>query len=200
AVMFLVRFLFGLGEAGAYPNLARVVGAWFPFGERAIAQGGIWMSARLGAALAPFAFGHLMKWLGWREAFWILGLVGIVWALCFYFWFRNLPEEKASCNEAERELIRAGPYSWKAEQAAAGHAFRPWRSLVFSSNIWAVCVAAAGVSFAWYFYSTWQPKYFLDKFHRSYEDSEIITGMPFVFGAIGSLVGGGLSDWLIRRT
>jgi MFS family permease len=199
-LLLLIRFLFGLGEAGAYPNLARVVGGWFPFGERALAQGGIWMSARLGGAVAPFVFGRLMTWLGWREAFWILGAIGILWAVAFAWWFRNTPEDKASCNDAERALIRSGPYSFKADQAKTAHAFPPWQSLVYNPNIWAMCVASAGVSFGWYFYPTWQPEYLKDQFGIEFKNSEIITGLPFFFGAIGSLLGGGLSDRLVRKT
>lgn len=199
-VMLLVRFLFGLGEAGAYPNIARVVGAWFPFGERAFAQGGVWMCARLGGAVAPAIFGILMARLSWREAFWILGGIGTMWATTFYLYFRNTPEEQPNCNDAERDLIRAGPYSMKASEAHAGHAFPPWRCLVWNPNIWALCVASAGVSFGWYFYPTWQPEFLRETFGIDFKDSEIITGLPFFCGAIGSLIGGSLSDWLIRKT
>jgi MFS family permease len=199
-LMLLVRFLFGLGEAGAFPNLARVVGAWFPFGERAFAHGGIWMCARLGGAIAPSLFAAMMSWLGWREAFWLLGVVGIAWAIVFYYWFRNTPEEQASCNPAERELIRAGPYSWKADQAGTGHAFPPWRYLLLSANVWAVCLAAAGVSFAWYFFPTWQPRFLKDQFGIDFKNSALLTGLPFLGGAFGCLLGGRLSDWLVRKT
>src|SRR5437773_743928 len=75
-LMLLVRFLFGCGEAGAFPNLTRVVGAWFPYQERGVAQGAIWMCARLGGAAAPVLVGLLTDAFGWREAFWALGLLG----------------------------------------------------------------------------------------------------------------------------
>jgi MFS transporter, ACS family, glucarate transporter len=198
-LLLLVRFLFGVGEAGAYPNLTRVVSAWFPYRERGMAQGAIWMSARLGGAIAPFVIGRLTVALGWRPAFWILGLVGVVWCLAFIAWFRNSPEEKPSCNAAERELIRAGSYGWKSEDAAS-HAWPPWRKLVGSVTLWALCVVAACVSFGWYFYPTWQPQY-LEQVHGiSYEHSEILTGLPFLCGAAGSLLGGRLSDWLVHVT
>src|SRR6266542_2060517 len=75
--LMLVRFLFGCGEAGAFPNIARVVGNWFPYQERAAAQGAVWTSARLGAAIAPFVIGRLTDAVGWRRAFWVLGAIGI---------------------------------------------------------------------------------------------------------------------------
>ncbi len=199
-IMMLVRFLFGTGEAGAYPNLARIVGGWFPFRERGVAQGAIWMSARLGGAFAPFVFGQLTEHVGWRKAFWVLGAVGLVWSLMFYRWFRNTPEEQPSVNDAERELIRSGPYSWKADQAGLAHAPVPWRLMLTSPTVIAMCVAAAGVCFGWYFYTTWQPEYLKDRFDISFKDSEIITGLPFLCGAAGCLIGGRLSDWLVRRT
>jgi MFS family permease len=197
-VLILVRFLFGCGEAGAYPNLARVVGSWFPFRERALAQGAIWMCARLGGAVAPLVIGRLAVTLGWRQAFWVLGLVGLVWCLAFSRWFRDTPEEHPRCNDAERDLIRTGPYSWKADQHE-GHPRPPWRLILTSPNLWALGLASACVSFGWYFYPTWQPEY-LKKVHGiEFANSELLTGLPFLCGAFGALLGGGLSDRLVRR-
>src|SRR6185369_341778 len=89
--LLLVRFLFGCGEAGAYPNLARVVGSWFPFNERGMAQGAIWTSARLGGAIAPLVIGRLSVALGWRRAFLVLGMMGILWVVLFVWWYRDRP-------------------------------------------------------------------------------------------------------------
>ncbi len=198
--LLIVRFLFGCGEAGAYPNLSRVAGAWFPFRERARAQGAIWMSARIGGAIAAVVIGRLTIWLGWRQAFWLLGGVGIVWAAVFYRWFRDRPEDKPTCNAAERELIRADPHSWKGHQAGAGPARPPWRRLLRSANVWFLCLASFSVTFGWFFYPTWQPRYLKDVHAIDYADSELLTGLPFLCGALGCLLGGGLSDQLIRAT
>jgi MFS family permease len=197
--LLFVRFLFGCGEAGAYPNLTRVVGAWFPFRERGLAQGAIWMSARLGGFLAPLAIGRLTALFGWRHAFWVLGSIGIVWTFFFFRSFRNTPEEKPKSNDAERELIREGPYALKADQAKAGHVSPPWGVLLSSGNLFAICVASAGVSFSWYFYATWQPKFLNDRFGLEGSTLEIALGLPFLFGAAGALLGGRLSDVLTRR-
>ncbi len=108
-LMILIRFLFGAGEAGAYPNLTRVVGTWFPFHERAFAQGAVWMSARLGGAFAPLVIGRLSAFLGWRQAFAVLGGIGVAWALAFRLWFRDRPSQHPGCNNAERDLIEHDP-------------------------------------------------------------------------------------------
>jgi sugar phosphate permease len=196
-LMIVIRFLFGCGEAAAYPTMARVVGNWVPYRERALAQGMIWMSARLGGFLASLAMGQLTGFLGWRRAFWVLGIFGFIWGVYFWIWFRDRPEDKPECNEGERELIRSGPHSFSAEEAQAGHEPVPWGVMFRSATLWFVCLSAASVCFGWYFFPTWQPK-FLKEVHKiSFEDSEIITGLPFLCGAVGCFLGGGLSDRLV---
>ncbi len=206
AALLLIRFLFGVGEAGAYPNLTRVVGHWFPFHERAFAQGAIWMCARLGGAFAPFFIGRLSAALGWRQAFWVLGAAGVCWCTVFWWWFRDRPDEKPECNEAERDLIQGDALDRgecrenSPSPDESGHAWPPWRRLVFSLTIWSFCAASCFVCFGWYFYPTWQPQYLQDVYGISYEGSELLTGAPFLCGAVGSLLGGRLSDSLVRRT
>ena len=152
ALMLLVRFLFGCGEAGAYPNLVRITGSWFPYRERALTQGAVWMSARLGGAVAPVVIVGLTHLVEWRGAFFILGLIGFLWTLAFWLSFRNTPEEHPACNQAERDLIREGPFAWKADEAGHGHSRPPWGRILLSPNVWALCLSGFGVSFGWYFY------------------------------------------------
>jgi MFS transporter, ACS family, glucarate transporter len=199
ALLVFIRFLFGAGEAAAFPNLTRVVRNWFPFQERAFAAGAIWMSARAGGAVAPTVIGALARWVGWRPAFWILGLLGVTWSVLFYWWFRDLPEEKAECNDAERAVIRQGSPPLTGSHAS-GHSLPPLGKLAGSVTIWAICLVSACVSFGWYFIPTWQPQYYKDVHGISYDNSEIVTGLPFLFGAAGCLLGGRLSDRLVVWT
>jgi MFS family permease len=113
--MFAVRFLFGMGEAGAYPNIARSFHNWFPFEERGFAQGTVWMAGRFAGGLSSFAVLALMihtvtpqgqPVVLWRHAFWIFGALGIVWCVVFWWWFRDRPEEHPGVNPAELALIR----------------------------------------------------------------------------------------------
>src|SRR5579864_186717 len=150
AVVSLARFLYGAGAAGAFPNIARVLGQWFPFRDRGFAQGFIWMSARMGGAFAPFLFGLLMLLTGWRIAFSLLGVGGTIWAILFYRWFRNRPEEKAGVNAAEIAYIRAGA----PEVDGDGHANVPWRRLLMSPNLWALYICHAAICFSGYFFLT----------------------------------------------
>src|SRR6516225_8161136 len=102
------RFLFGVGEAGAFPNIARAGREWFPFSERGIAQGLVWMFARWGGAIAPLLIMVVAYPLGWRWGFVFLSVLGLVWVWGFASRFQNTPQEDATVNDAERMLI-AGP-------------------------------------------------------------------------------------------
>jgi MFS family permease len=203
-VMVLVRFLFGVGEAGAYPNISRAIGRWFPFRERATAQGAIWMSSRLGGALAPVAIGYLVMLPGslggWQGAFHVLGAVGILWAVLFVLWFRDRPEEMPSANAAECEGIRSGAGGAGSIYDDAGHHGVPWRRLVLSPNLLALYMTAFFVSFSWYFYVTFLPRYLELEFDFDYRQSRWLNGLPLLVGALGCLAGGRISDLIIRRT
>src|SRR5262249_4319936 len=112
--MLAVRFLFGMGEAGAYPNIARAFHNWFPFAERGFAQGAVWMAGRFAGGVTPLVVLALIietdsttgpKTVYWRHTFWIFGLSGVLWCVLFWWWFRDRPEQKDSVNAAELELI-----------------------------------------------------------------------------------------------
>ncbi len=107
-VLLLFRFLFGVGEAGAYPTCARAFYAWLPASERGLAQGINFSGSRLGAAFALPMVAWLIVRTGWRASFLLLGAIGLVWAAGWWLWFRNTPEEHSGVTAAERELIAAG--------------------------------------------------------------------------------------------
>ncbi|MBI4585329.1 MAG: MFS transporter [Planctomycetes bacterium] len=202
-ILVAVRFLFGLGEAGAYPNLARALGRWFPIRERASAQGFIWLASRIGGAAAPLIIGFLVKlpepWGGWQRAFVILGGAGAVWAIAFFLWFRDRPEDKPSVNEAERQLIRG-------EEALSGTIYDdrrqpgvPWRHLATSTNLLSIYGVSFFVSFSFYFFITFLPKYLKEVFKVDYAHSELTSGLPLFCGGLACLLGGKFSDHLVAR-
>ena len=201
AVMVVVRFLFGAGEAGAYPAIARALGRWFPFQERGTAQGAIWLSSRFGGAMAPAVIGSLVVMAGgWQRAFWILGALGLGWALLFFLWFRDRPEQKASANPAECALIRAGAAAGESIYQDDAPAPVPWARLFFSPNLLWLYVASFTANFSWFFYVTFLPRFLKEQFHVDYSQSEILTGLPLLVGGLACLAGGRVSDVLIRST
>jgi ACS family glucarate transporter-like MFS transporter len=92
ASLLIIRFMFGAGEAGAYPNTAIAIKQWFPVIERARAQSVIWMASRVGGALAPFLVIPLQIHYGWKVSFYVLGLVGIVWVIIWLISYRDRAE------------------------------------------------------------------------------------------------------------
>ena len=102
------RFLFGAGEAGAFPNASRSFSQWFPARERGRAHGIIFMGTRLGGALAPPLAVALIAAIGWRASFWIFGSLGVFWAVLWWRWFRDDPARHAGVNAAELGKIESG--------------------------------------------------------------------------------------------
>lgn len=196
----VIRFLFGMGEAGAFPNITRALHNWFPVTERGRVQGFIWMSARLMGGLTPMIWMLLVEWIGlsWRSAFVLFGAVGIMWCVAFARWFRNRPEDKPEVNAAELALIRKGDDN----STQAAHARVQWGILIRSRNVWALCLMYFAMSYGWYF-NIWYLPAFIEEMHgipRTSVWGSIFKGGPLILGAIGCILGGWLTDRLLRRT
>ena len=106
ASLVTTRFLFGAGEAGCFPNLTKMFTVWLPERERNRAQGLMWLSARWGGAFTPPLAAAVITWVGWRHAFGMFGVLGIIWAFAFFLWYRDNPMDNPKLNEAERDLLR----------------------------------------------------------------------------------------------
>ena len=223
--LVLVRFLFGMGEAGAYPNITRSLHNWFPLQERGFAQGAVWMSGRLMGGLTPLVWlllvegvkAHrqigqqvletvyvppLMGWTSpfldpWRASFLLLGVIGVVWCVFFLLRFRNRPEEKPQVNAAELALIRGD-----RTESQAGHAHVPWKRILSSSNLWFLCLMYACQAYAWYFFITFISDFMAAQYEVKPGDvlGAVYKGGPLLFGAVGCLAGGFLTDRYVRRT
>lgn len=188
-----VRFLFGAGEAGAYPNASKIIYRWMGVAERGFAQGMVWMFGRAGGAFAPALVVFMLNHMGWRPTFWIFGMVGLAWAVFFWFWFRDSPREVETVNEAERRMIEAGR---RISTSAEGERIRvPWSVMLKSGNLWAICWMYFCMSYGWYFYITWLPTYL-----QTRGVTMAYGGLPLGFGAIGCGLGGWLTDYVVKRS
>jgi sugar phosphate permease len=191
--LLVVRFLFGAGEAGAYPNAARVVSRWFPAGERGRVQGVMLTAAQLGAVSAPYLAAILIDRAGWRWAFVVFGLVGVAWAGGFWLWFRDDPGEHSLVNAAELGTIRAGT------EASTPHVEPiPWRAVFRTPGIWLLGLAMISSAFNAYFYYTWFPTYLQDA--RGLENLEAgrLSSLVLAGGGAGVLLGGLVADRIQR--
>jgi MFS family permease len=196
-LLVLVRFLFGMGEAGAYPNITRALHNWFPFPERGTAQGTVWMAGRLMGGLTPLVWLLLVVWLGisWRATFWLFGGLGLVWCLLFALWFRNRPEEHHQVNTAELQLIRAGQTDEVHLEGV------PWMRLLTNGNLWLLCLMYFCAAYGWYFNITYLPDFLEQQgVDPGSAIGAIYKGGPLWLGAVACVGGGWLTDWFIRRT
>lgn len=195
-MLVAVRFLFGAGEAGAYPNAARVIARWFPLGERGRVQGLMLTSAQLGAALAPAMAAYLILGVGWRWTFVVFSIFGVVWAAAFYLWFRDDPAEHFATNAAERAIIDGGRISDQATHALA----IPWRSILANSNIWLLGTLQTCSSFVSYMYMSWYPTYLEKGRGVSSVEAGWLSSLVLAGAAVGCLGSGFVTDWLARAT
>lgn len=202
--LVVIQFLFGMGEAGAFPNISKSLYHWFPATQRAFVQGTVWFSSRLMGGLTPFIWILLTVGLGlnWRLAIGLFALLGLIWVALFFFWFHNKPEDDPSCNEVERELIRVG----KANSSGV-HQNVPWKHLFSQRNLWYLCGMYFCTNFGWYFLMYFLPTYMKQSFGIKDGSTTghqlgiaLLTGSPFFLGGIACIWGGVLSDRFIRRT
>jgi MFS transporter, ACS family, glucarate transporter len=193
ASLWTFRFLFGVGEAGAYPNLARASKNWFPFRERGSAQGLVWMSARWGGAVAPLVIMVLAYPFGWRGAFLALGVIGVLWVWGFRAAFRDTPAEDPRPDAAERALIAEG-----AGPAAEAQAPLSWRTMLRSRSLWALSAMYFCSNAGWSFFATWINPYLKKDLGLSGLGLTLASGGPLFFGGIACLLGGFLTDRQVR--
>lgn len=192
--LLIVRFLFGAGEAGAFPTISVAIARWFPTVERGRIQSIVWMGSRMGGALAPISSIWLAESFGWRGVFYIFGAMGLIWAVGWYFWFRDEPSEVKGITKEEVNFIESGRSIKKVT-----HSVLPWKVVLKNPNLWALMGMYHCLLYGAYFYMSWMPKYLQNG--RGIPKSELgwMVSLPFVMGMVGCLAGGFASDYLANK-
>jgi MFS family permease len=196
-MLLCVRMLFGAGEAGAYPNMARGTRNWFPFAERGRAQGLIWTFGRWGGAVAsvlimaltmPF---NALGWQGWRFGFIQLAILGMIWLWFFAKWFRDQPRDHPDVNAAELAHI---------EGIASQSVRAPlnWRSMLTSPTLWILSIMYFCSNAGWSVFITYDTKFLESSLHVSGWELHVMSGMPLFLGGIGALCSGFITDRQVR--
>lgn len=194
--LLIFRFLFGAGEAGAWPNATRVFSRWIPSEERGRVQGVFFAGAHLAAGLTPPLVLVLTPVVGWRGVFLIFGLLGFLWAAMWLRWFRDRPDQHASVNAAELSHITRGIV---ADRTVSAEKPAPlWRSILGSRNVWLLCVVAFANGYGFYFVITWLPT-FLATLGFSPTTLAFYAGLPMIFAVPADLLGGVTTDYLARK-
>jgi MFS transporter, ACS family, glucarate transporter len=186
------RFLFGAGEAGAYPNASGCISRWFPVTERARAQGLVWGASRVGGALTPLLIAPMLTVLPWQTPFFIFGAVGLVWAVAWAVWFRDDPAMHPAMTADELEEI--GPGSVRS-----AHENVPWIELLRSSRLWLILAMYWFYVFGAIFFMFALTQYFTDARGMTKYEAAISVSLAFGAGAVGNAIGGWASDRLSKR-
>ncbi|MGA2257200.1 MAG: MFS transporter, partial [Thermoguttaceae bacterium] len=129
-----VQFCFGAAESGTWPAITRTLSRWIPYRERGRAQGTVWVGAHLMAGLTPMLVHEMSGFMSWRSIFFVFGLVGLLWAALWYWWFRDQPSRHAQVNSAELAHILADRQPAAVQEHLGGWAF--WRRLLTHRNVW----------------------------------------------------------------
>jgi ACS family glucarate transporter-like MFS transporter len=193
--LLIVRFLFGAGEAGAWPNSARMISRWFPSTERGTAQGIFFMGAHFAGGVTPMLVIGMMQFMSWRWVFAIFGLVGFLWSVAWYLWIRDEPREHPKVSEEECALIETG------RVADVSHSLGgvPWRRILSSRSVWGLCGMYFTQTYGFYFYITWLPTYLEKERGFSAASLGMMAGLPLLMSVAADLFGGLSTDWLSRR-
>jgi MFS family permease len=190
--MLVIQVFFGLGEAGAFPIATRSLARWMRPTERGFAQGITHAGSRLGAALSPPIVVFIMAKFGWRAAFLAFGILGVMWSVVWYLYYRNTPEEHTGVNQAERDLIAGGRKRSGAEI--------PWRKILSHGNLWVLSVMYFCYNFNLNVYQDWFPTYLHDSRGMTLAKMGFYASLPLFAGVLGDLAGGSFSDIVLERT
>jgi MFS family permease len=174
--LLITQFLFGAGEAGAFPNLAKSFTNWLPARERSRAVSTMWLCTRWGGAVTPLLVVAVISLVGWRWAFAVFAVPGLVWAAVFFWWFRDQPRDHPGVNPAELALIEEN------RVGSTGHVAVPWAKILRSRTVWLLFVQYFCFGYGWYFYITWLPTYLLEVRGADFKTSPLLAWVPNLLG------------------
>jgi len=183
-----------MGEAGAFPIATRSLSRWMLPSERGFSQGITHAGSRLGAALTPALVAFIIAGYGWRAPFVVFGMLGLLWASVWFWYYRDSPAEHKGVNAAERDLIQSGLGSVAKTRRAV-----PWKQILSSPQMWMVCAMYFCYAYNVSVYLTWFPKYLSDHRGFSLQKMGLYASLPLLAGTIGDLCGGWISDILAKR-
>lgn len=193
-LMLIVRFLFGVGEAGAFPSMARAIYSWIPIKERGIVHGINFSGGRIGAAIALPIVAWLIELTSWRMSFVILGVIGLVWAVIWYAWFKDDPQDHSSVTSAELKVIKEN-----TEEKVSSKVSIDLAKMFKSKNMWLVMAQYFCSNFTFFFCLTWLFPHLKAEYNLNTVEAGFYSSAPFIFGAIGNWFSGWLVDYIYKK-
>jgi MFS family permease len=192
--LLAVRFLFGMGEAGAFPNVSKAFSHWIPLTERGTVQGIFFAGAHLGGGLTLLLTAALLQIMSWRVIFVVYGAIGFVWAAAWFLWFRDDPADHPKVSPEELALIQSGrkpeaPH--RLDVATLGRVFT-------DRNMVVLCFMYFTQAYGFYFNLTWLPTYLHKARGFSAIHLGVLAGLPLMLSAVADIVGGLSTDRAVR--
>jgi ACS family glucarate transporter-like MFS transporter len=191
--MLVLRFLFGVGEAGAFPGAAQAFFRWLPVKDRGLAHGINFSGSRLGAAFSLFLMPWLIMKIGWRWTFGVNGLIGIIWATVWLLWFRDNPKDNPKVNKEELDYIEKGRVSDLTATVKTSFAE------VFTSLNMSLAMLQYFCSNVTFFISlTWLPSYLKNQWPDN-PRAIYFSAVPLIFAAFANWIAGSMVTGLYKK-
>jgi MFS transporter, ACS family, glucarate transporter len=191
--LIILRFLFGMGESGTYPNCLITISRWFPANETGRALTWVGIGSQIGSAVAPLIIIPLTASYGWRMPFYVNALIGVIWVLCCFFWFRNFPAEMHNISVKEQHYIENN------SRFSSGQQLIPFKIIFKNRTLWALMFMYFCCQWANYFFVAWMPVYLQEGRHFSEAETSPVIFALFSTGITGFLAGGFFGDWIVKR-
>lgn len=202
-MLIVSRFAKGLAQAGLFPVSTGVIANWFPRTGCAFATGALTSFMSVGGAAGAALTGWLVVAIGWRWMFVLYSLPGLIWAAWFWTYFRDSPQEHSSVNDAERQLIEGEETADQSSAPAPAQSPAPavpWLQLVTSPAMWWICSQQFFRAAGYTFFTSWFATYLQESRGVTITTSGVLTMLPLLAVVAGSLVGGVVSDAVLRQT
>ncbi|HTE30290.1 MAG TPA: MFS transporter [Chryseolinea sp.] len=194
--ILIIRFLFGAGEAGAFPSLSKVIYTWFPTSERGIVQGINFSGSRIGAAFALPVVAGLVDSIGWRYTFVFFGIFGVIFSIFWFLWFRDRPESHSMVQIAERDHIIS-------TRQSSSLIVKPGKlsmsRILGSKNMWFIMVQYVCCNFTFYFTLTWMYSYIRETYDLGDLEAGLYSAVPLIAGAVGNWISGAWLDSIYKK-
>lgn len=194
--LLVVRFLFGAGEAGAFPGMSRAIYSWIPLKERGLVTGINFSGSRLGAAFALPMVAWMITDFGWRTTFYILGVIGVAWATLWYILFRDNPEDHQGISQKEKELILE---TRQEKEMSKSTEKIDLKDLLKSKNMWLAMGQYFCSNFTFFFALTWLFPHIKSEYQLETVEAGFYTAVPLILGAFGNWFSGWLIDKIFKK-
>jgi len=183
------RFGLGIGESGNFPAGIRAVTDWFPQRERAFAIGLFNAGANVGAIITPLLVPVLVLYFGWRSAFFITGIFGVVWLAAWWFIYRH---------PAEHKRVTPGELAWIQQDPADPVEQIGWSRLLSVRETWAYALGKFLIDPIWWFFLFWLPGYLFERYDMDLKTFGLPLAAIYLISDFGSIFGGWMSSRLIK--